>query len=83
MCIGFAVGDLLCAWLGSLAEYSDPFSDLPYLLLLVITVSMMAPMTGWMRYRGMPHRAIAEMSAAMPIVAIVLLGLGWFGPPTD
>jgi hypothetical protein len=76
MCIGFAVGDLLYFWLASLAAYSDPFSDLPYLSLLVITVSMTAPMTGWMRYRGMPHRAIAKMSAAMLIVAIVLLGLG-------
>jgi hypothetical protein len=84
MCIGFAVGDLLYFWLASLAGYSDPFSELPFLSLLVVTVSMTAPMTAWMRYRGMPHRAIAEMSAAMPVVAIVLLGLGWFGAlPTD
>jgi hypothetical protein len=27
----------------------------------------------------MPHRAIIEMSAAMPIVAAGLLALGWFG----
>jgi hypothetical protein len=79
MCIGFAVGDLLYFWLAGLAGYSEPFSELPYLSVVVVTVSMTAPMTAWMLYRGMPHRAISEMSAAMPVVAIVLLGLGWLG----
>ena len=79
MCIGFAVGDLLYFWLAGLAGYSEPFSELPYLSVVVVTVSMTVPMTAWMLYRGMPHRAVAEMSAAMPVVAIVLLGLGWFG----
>jgi hypothetical protein len=46
---------------------------------VVVTVSMTAPMTAWLLYRGMPHRAIAEMSAAMPIVAIVLVGLSLLG----
>lgn len=64
MCIGFAVGDLLYFWLASLAGYSEPFSELPYLSVVVVTASMTAPMTAWMLYRGMPHRAIAEMSAA-------------------
>jgi hypothetical protein len=54
MCIGFAGGDLLYFWLASLAGYSDPFSELPYLSLVVVTVSMTAPMTAWMRYRGSP-----------------------------
>ena len=79
MCIGFAVGDLLYLWLASLAGYSEPFSELPYLSVVVVTVSMTAPMTAWKLYRGMPHRAIAEMSAAMPIVAIVLVGLNLLG----
>lgn len=79
MCIGFAVGDVLFFWLASLAGYSKPFSELPYLSVLVVTVSMTAPMTAWMLYRGMPQRAIAEMSAAMPIVAIVLVCLSWLG----
>jgi hypothetical protein len=84
MCVGFAVGDVLYFWLASLAGHSEPFSELPYLSVLVVTVSMTAPMTAWMLYRGMPHRAIAEMSAALPIVAIVLVGLGWLGAlPTD
>jgi len=79
MCIGFAVGDLLYFWLAGLAGYSEPFSELPYLSVLVVSVSMTVPMTAWMRYRGMPRRAVAEMSAAMPVVAIALLGLGVLG----
>jgi hypothetical protein len=79
MCIGFVVGDLLYFWLAGLAGYSEPFSELPYLSVLVVTVSMTVPMTAWMLFRGMPHRAIVEMSAVMPVVAIVLLGLGSSG----
>ena len=79
MCIGFAVGDVLYFWLAGLAGYAEPFSELPYLSVLIVTVSMTAPMTAWMLYRGMPRRAIAEMSAVMPIVAIVLVGLSWLG----
>jgi hypothetical protein len=79
MCIGFAVGDVVYFWLAGLGGYSEPFRELPYLSVVVITFSMTAPMTAWMLYRGMPHRAVVEMSAAMPAVAIILLGLGWVG----
>lgn len=79
MCIGFAVGDAVYFWLAGLAGYSQPFSELPVLSVVIVTVSMTAPMTAWMLYRGMPHRAVAEMSAAMPAVALLLLGLGWTG----
>jgi hypothetical protein len=44
---------------------------------MVVTVTMTAPMTAWMLFRGMPRRATAEMSAAMPVLALVLLALGW------
>jgi hypothetical protein len=30
-----------------------------------------------MLVRGMPRRATAEMSAAMPVLAVVLLAAGW------
>jgi len=79
MCIGFAVGDLVFFWAAGLFGYSDPFSDLPVLSVLVVTVSMTVPMTAWMLFRGMPRRATAEMSAAMPVLAIVLLAFGWLG----
>jgi biotin transporter BioY len=41
--------------------------------------NMTAPMAGWMLFRGMPRRPTAEMSAAMLVWAIALLGLGWLG----
>ena len=77
MCVGFAVGDLLYFWAAGQLGYSEPFSDLPEVSVLVITLTMTAPMAAWMVFRDMPRRAIVEMSAAMPILALVLLTLGW------
>jgi hypothetical protein len=79
MCIGCAVGDALYFWLASLAGYPKPFSELPVLSVVPVTVFMTAPMTAWMLYRGMPRWAIIDMSAAMPILPIGLLALGWIG----
>ena len=79
MCIGFAIGDLVYFWLASLAGYGEPFTELPVLSVVVVTLAMTAPMTAWMLYRGMPRRPIAEMSAAMPILAVMLLALGGLG----
>jgi hypothetical protein len=79
MCLGFAVGDLVYFWAAGLFGYSEPFSDLPVLSVLVVTFTMTAPMAAWMLYRGMPRRATAEMSATMPVLAVVLLAFGWLG----
>jgi len=79
MCIGFAVGDLVYFWAAGLFGYSDPFTELPTLSVLVVTFAMTAPMIAWMLYRGMPRPAIREMAAAMPLLALVLLVLGWLG----
>ena len=79
MCIGFAVGDLVYFWLAGLFGYSQPFRELPELSVLVVTFSMTAPMAAWMLFRGMPRRVTAEMSATMPVLALVLLALGWLG----
>ncbi len=79
MCIGFAVGDLIYLSIAGALGYSEPFTELPVLSVLVVTFTMTAPMTAWMLYRGMPRRAVWEMSLAMPIVAGVILLLGWFG----
>jgi small-conductance mechanosensitive channel len=79
MCIGFAVGDLVYFWVAGLFGYAEPFGELPVLSVLVVTFSMTAPMTAWMLFRGMPRRAIIEMSAAMPALAIVFLAFGWLG----
>jgi hypothetical protein len=77
MCVGFAIGDLVYFWAAGQRGYSDPFAELPVLSVLVVTFTMTAPMAVWMRFRGMPRRAMAEMSASMPALALVLLVLGW------
>lgn len=77
MCVGFAAGDLVYFWAAGLLGYPEPFRQLPELSLLVVTFTMTAPMAAWMLFRGMPRRATTEMSAAMPVLAIVLLALGW------
>lgn len=77
MCIGFAVGDLVYFWAAQRFGYSEPFTELPEVSVLVVTVTMTAPMTAWMLFRGMPRRATVEMSAVMPVLAIALLTLGW------
>lgn len=79
MCIGFAVGDLVYFWAAGAAGYSEPFRQLPELSVVVVTLTMTAPMTAWMLFRRMPRRPVVEMSAAMPILAIALLALGWLG----
>jgi hypothetical protein len=79
MCLGFAVGDLLYFSAAGLLGYSDPFTELPTLSVIVVTASMTVPMTAWMLFRGMPRRAIREMTSTMPILAFVLLVLGWLG----
>lgn len=83
MCIGFAVGDVLYFWAAGLLGYSEPFRELPVLSVLVVTLTMTAPMTAWMLFRGMPRRPTAEMSAAMPALAVVLLALGWLAIVPD
>ena len=77
MCIGFAVGDLVYFSAAEQQGYSEPFTQLPELSVLVVTFTMTVPMMVWMLVRGMPRRATAEMSAVMPALAIVLLALGW------
>jgi hypothetical protein len=77
MCIGFAVGDLVYFWAAGRFGYSEPFSELPELSVLVVTFTMTAPMVAWMLFRGMPLRETTEMAAVMPILAIALLALGW------
>jgi hypothetical protein len=85
MCIGFALGDLVYFWVAGRFGYSHPFRELPALSVLVVTFNMTAPMTAWMLFRRMPRRPVVEMSASMPLLAIVLLAFGWlsFVPKGD
>ena len=79
MCIGFALGDAAYFAIARRFGYSEPFRELPQLSVLVVTLSMTAPMTAWMLFRGMARRATVEMSAAMPALAVALLSLAWVG----
>lgn len=79
MCIGFGIGDAAYFGVTGLLGYSAPFRELPVLSLFVVTFNLTAPMAAWMRFRRMPTRAIAEMSASMALVAMGLLCLGWLG----
>jgi hypothetical protein len=78
MCVGFAIGDLIYFWAAGRFGYSEPFSELPELSVVLVTLTMTAPMVAWMAYRGMPRRPIAEMAAVMPVLGAALLVLGWF-----
>jgi hypothetical protein len=79
MCVGFAIGDILYFWVAGRYGYPKPFKELPELSVVVVTFTMTAPMTAWMLFRKMPQRHVAEMTAAMPALAAVLLALGWLG----
>jgi len=79
MCLGIAVGDIIYFAIARAAGYSDPFGQLPVLSLAVVTFSMTAPMVAWMRFRGMDWRLINEMSAAMIILAGLVLAAGLVG----
>jgi hypothetical protein len=72
----FAVGDLVFFSLAGALGYSEPFTELPVLSVLVVTFAMTAPMTAWMRIAECRGRAIWEMSATMPILASTVLMLG-------
>ena len=56
MCIGFAVGDIVYFGIAARFGYSQPFSELPVLSVVVVTLTMTAPMVAWMRFRGMGRR---------------------------
>jgi hypothetical protein len=49
--------------------------DLPALFLFAMAFTMTVPMVGWMRYRGHGWRACAEMSAAMFLPTLVVVGM--------
>ena len=58
-------------------------SAYPELSVLLVALTLTAPMTGWMRFRGMPVGPTLEMTASAFVVAMALIvgaAVG-FGPP--
>ncbi len=56
-------------------SYSELETGAPAALLFGMTVTMTVPMVGWMRYRDHGWRACAEMTAAMFVPTVGVLGL--------
>jgi hypothetical protein len=56
-------------------EVSNWDHDLPALFLFAMAFTMTVPMVGWMRYRGHGWRPCAEMSAAMFLPTLVVVGM--------
>jgi hypothetical protein len=79
MCIGWAVLGVLFGRAVGLIGISNPNIQIPELSTLVAAFNMTLPMAAWMRYRKMEWRPIGEMSAAMFIEAILLIGVAQFG----
>ena len=79
MCLGFMVGDAIFFVIAGAAGYSDPFSDLPVLSVVIVTFNMTAPMVAWMTYRGMSRRMVTEMAGSMVVLAAGLLFAGLAG----
>jgi hypothetical protein len=64
-------------------SWSQMHTDAPALMLLVMAVTMTAPMVAWMRYRGHDWQANAEMSASMFLPAFAVIALLWAGLVED
>lgn len=79
MCAGMMVLGLVYGKLMGSIGYASPRLQLPELTALVLAFNMTLPMAAWMRIRGMEWRPIIEMSAAMFIEAVILIGLAWLG----
>jgi hypothetical protein len=77
MCVGMGILDALYFGAARLIGYSNPITQLPELTVLVVAVNMSVPMVAWMRYGGHEWRPIWEMSGAMFVEAIVVLGVAW------
>lgn len=57
MCISFALGDLVYFWAAGQQGYAEPFRQLPELSVLVVTLTMTAPMTAGRCRRCRPQTA--------------------------
>ena len=79
MCLGFMVGDAAYFLIANAAGYSEPFTELPVLSVVIVTFNMTAPMVWWMRFRGMPRRMVTEMAGSMIVLAAGLLVAGLVG----
>ena len=79
MFIGMGVLGFVTLRLAGMIGYTDPLRQIPEVSALVMAFNMAVPMAAWMRYRGMDWGPISEMSGAMFVEVILLIGVVWLG----
>jgi hypothetical protein len=79
MIVGMAVLGIPVEAIVRSAGVADLYHDLPVLGTLVMTAIMTAPMALWMAVRGHDRRMIGEMSVAMVVPAVGLIGASAVG----
>jgi hypothetical protein len=85
MFFGMVVLGVPAGWaLGAVgSSLSELKMDAPSLMLLGMAVTMTAPMSAWMRYRGHGWRANTEMAASMVLPTFAAIALLEAGMMTD
>jgi hypothetical protein len=80
----FVLGSALAALLALVGvEVSSWETDAPALLLLGMAFTMTVPMVAWMRHRGHGWAPAGDMTAAMFVPSLALIGLLWADVETD
>ena len=73
---GMVVLGAPAGWL--MGAFATSWSQLsPAMMVLVMAVTMTAPMVAWMRFRGHAWRPTAEMAASMVLPAFAAMALAW------
>ena len=80
--------EMLLAMLAGMLVFGAPIAllldiEAPALRLVNMAVTMTVPMVAWMRYRGHAWMPCAEMTAAMVVPTLAVLGLLWTGVTDD
>jgi hypothetical protein len=83
MCAGGAILSLIVFGIPALLGASSLRVQFPELGLFLIAILLTLPMAAWMLFRGMQWRPVLEMSAVPFALAILLIGLAWFGVASD
>ena len=83
MCAGGAILALVLLGIPARMGAPDLREQFPELGLILIAVLLTLPMAAWMRFRGMEWRPIVEMSVVPIGLAILLIGLTWFGVASE
>lgn len=83
MCLAMCIGGipLIILFFVGAANIGYPglLEHSPELSVLVVGFILSLPMTAWMRYRDHEWQPTLEMASTTIVLAILLVGLGWFG----